>query len=641
MLIFILKGFIIVIKRRFSTRHGMLAIALLCSTCISAQINRQTPILKERDEFPADAIWINIQTPIHLNTLDDKIVVLNFISEDCALCSKNTDWLNAMAHTHQEVQLISVVKRDKTFSLDRFKRFLFEGGISHPVVIVNDFNTFKVSKPQQVPHVTMLREGKLYIFGTTKEEMQQTKLEALDTLFQWNRKAAELSFSQLTSDDILTTKADGLFKFPHYMDFNSNGRTMFISDAGHHRIAVVDSDGEANVAIGSTSKGLKDGTFGNAQFNNPGGVSYDENTDVLYIADTYNNRICAADFKTREVKTILGPAVLQSKSKKANPKTTIEIGLPTDVLSGNKKLYIASAWDNCIYEFNPQENVVKKYATIPSRPLENLSFSFPVNLSIASDTSLAVVNSDGSVYEVGLDGSVALMIDATTNSLAEGISSAVKSNGRWYFTNSITNQVLQLKNGELEPLTTNTKSGWQDGKRNAAAFYSPQDIIASGDKLFVLDSYNHLVRIISGKKNKTKTLQLTAFNALARFGDAPNTGEKVFLETLKAADGMNHVTISVSIPGYEVIISAQNEIHSDGVSGITVRDFNATDRSVEFDFDPEQLANGMIQLEFYLTVRSLEKPQAIYLKTALVNIPVESGGSTQTHTVRYAPNIGW
>jgi len=86
-----------------------------------------------------------------------------------------------------------------------------------------------------------------------------------------------------------------------------HGETLFISDSGNNRIVLVDVESKkVKLVIGNGRCGHKDSDFENSCFDWPQGLAYDSKTNFLYIADTFNDVIRAADLNKKIVSTVCG-----------------------------------------------------------------------------------------------------------------------------------------------------------------------------------------------------------------------------------------------------------------------------------------------------------------------------------------------
>ena len=84
------------------------------------------------------------------------------------------------------------------------------------------------------------------------------------------------------------TNEEAQFNYPYGVALDSSG-SVYVADRGNHCIRKITPGGEVSTFAGGT-EGYKDGALTAAQFNRPMGVAVDGSGNV-YVADTYNQRI--------------------------------------------------------------------------------------------------------------------------------------------------------------------------------------------------------------------------------------------------------------------------------------------------------------------------------------------------------------
>jgi sugar lactone lactonase YvrE len=107
-----------------------------------------------------------------------------------------------------------------------------------------------------------------------------------------------------------TDGAASIAKFhnPNGICISENGQSLYIADAGNHKIRKVDLTGlMVSTIAGNGIATYMDNINGlMASFNIPQGVSVLPDDSLLYVSDTYNNRIRQINLTTTEVSTIAG-----------------------------------------------------------------------------------------------------------------------------------------------------------------------------------------------------------------------------------------------------------------------------------------------------------------------------------------------
>ncbi|MBL7944226.1 MAG: hypothetical protein JNM00_15770, partial [Flavobacteriales bacterium] len=404
------------------------------------------------------------------------------------------------------------------------------------------------------------------------------------------------------------------------------------------RIALLEPDGEVNTVIGSTSKGNQDGRFSEAKFNYPGGVSFMPATNTLYIADTYNHRICAADLETQKVSTLLGGKQPVSKTDKG--KTITGIGLPVDVLAGNKSLYFVSAWDMGVYAWDLVAEKLTQLAVLQPQMPDSLQPVAPINMAIYTDSSMAVACSNGQWFEVFINGGIQELKFNDREGNAVYPSSISRSGSTLYAADTHRHGIWEVKEGVCTEFSGFGGEGFASGKLKKCLYNRPFDLSVAKEKLWVSDGYNHQLRWMKLGKKKMNTYLLRDYEVLTRLGDAPNTGQRVTLEPVSAGPGINRITIRYNHPGYLVVQSGKNEAHTDGSEGVKITGFRPAEGILELEVDADKLP-GQFQLEFYLTLSPETAPSQLYLKTIFLTLPIASGGEKTGHSLKFEPAIGW
>ncbi len=92
------------------------------------------------------------------------------------------------------------------------------------------------------------------------------------------------------------------FQHPLGVVHDAKRNVVYVADTYNNRIRVVDADGRTSPLAGSGTPGMRDGRGRAAQFWEPAGIALVDN--VLYVADTNNCAIRMVDLETRSVTTL-------------------------------------------------------------------------------------------------------------------------------------------------------------------------------------------------------------------------------------------------------------------------------------------------------------------------------------------------
>ena len=250
-----------------------------------------------------------------------------------------------------------------------------------------------------------------------------------------------------------------------------SGKYLFISDSNHDRVIIANPDGKVIAIAGSGKKGQADGAFGAAEFDNPQGMAYDSNADVLYVADTDNHLIRKLNLKSKNVETISGTGEQVYDRQGGQHGRLQGLNSPWDLALVEGTLYIAMAGPHQLWV-----------------------------MDLASQVAEAWVGS-------GRED----IIDSPGMSAALAQPSGIVQKGEWlYFADSEVSAVRRanLKTRKVETLvgTGLFDFGDRDGEFDAALFQHPLAVAVFGDDILVADTYNHKIKRLDEGSRRVSTL---------------------------------------------------------------------------------------------------------------------------------------
>ncbi|PXF48872.1 NHL repeat-containing protein 2 [Gracilariopsis chorda] len=98
--------------------------------------------------------------------------------------------------------------------------------------------------------------------------------------------------------------AGAKFQHPLAVCYDNQRDVVYVADSYNHRIKVVEPSGSARVLCGNGAPGLRDGSAKDAMFWEPAGLSLSAEGDKLYVSDTNNFAIRVVDIDKRTVATL-------------------------------------------------------------------------------------------------------------------------------------------------------------------------------------------------------------------------------------------------------------------------------------------------------------------------------------------------
>ena len=164
---------------------------------------------------------------------------------------------------------------------------------------------------------------------------------------------------------------------------------LYVADTGNHAIRKIAPGGAVTTLAGSGSPGYVDGIGRAAQFNGPVGIAVDD-TGVVYVADTYNDRIrrIAPD---GTVSTLAGTG---KPNLFDGPGAAAAFDTPSALAVGRDgSLYIADTGNNAVRRLSPDGSV--DTLALPPDSERRPALRRPVGLALTRDGYLYIVASAG------------------------------------------------------------------------------------------------------------------------------------------------------------------------------------------------------------------------------------------------------
>jgi sugar lactone lactonase YvrE len=332
--------------------------------------------------------------------------------------------------------------------------------IRHPVVNDADMTIWRNYAIRSWPTLVLIDpEG--YVVGAVRGEGQFGPLEeAIKAVIAEHsaKQTLDRSPKRFTPEP----QPDAPLRFPGKVAATLAPPRLYISDTGNHRIIAADLDGKVLWTAGTGTPGFADGPAATAQFREPQGLCAHGNT--LWVADTENHAVRAIDLTTRAVTTIAGIGS-QVYLPTGGAGRTTGLNSPWDVVYDAKRtaLFIAIAGQHQIWAYDLESKAVAPYAgdryeRLKDGSLSSASFNQPSGLALAGDV-LYVADSEVS-----------------------GV------------------RAIDLKQKRVTTLVGTGLFDWgdTDGVGTAAKLQHVLHVALSGDgaRLFIADSYNDKIKVM-------------------------------------------------------------------------------------------------------------------------------------------------
>ena len=613
--------------RHFQFNLLVFAFSFSCSGMLFSQ--NTVPIVD--DSFPTNAVWVNTERPVTLENLNDKVVLVVLSDEYSAECSYFIKNLEQQLMFTPTVQLLEVMRanQDKPVTKNHLIQFIQRHASTHPIGIFPDFSTFHSSNITKLPFFLLYEKGLIPTVSAGGQEGFVAVINRLQNIVEENVLLPTCSTYQLKTYIEPGWWANPVVETPTYIARQDNAPGIFINDAGHNRILGFDEDGNMVQPIGSSIVGFLDSGIYDSQFNHPSGMVY--YNSKLYIADTYNNRIRVVDLKTEKVSTLLGNGYITWTKMDAIDSKFQPLGLPTDVAVMNNKLYVASAATNQIFEVDMKDGNAKSYCDLPFDAHKQLQNS-PINLTV-SRGELLLTMSDGNLYTIDKRGKI-IPFPNKQGWLFNGAC-------EWNAGTAAITRDGKVVYFEKDKWVVVGETGDRKNIKNSIILGAPMDIINRDGELFITDTDNHFVRIITAPSDKLmKNFWFKISEPLVGFEAAHTYGELILMDSILYSKEDIQVKVLLDLKGYRIVPGGQNEVLMNDITGFASLPSEAIIKE-SFSIDIKKgYPDGELYVELYLTLEHPETPGLFLIKRAYLDFPIiEVDKSDKVQEQIFSPNL--
>jgi DNA-binding beta-propeller fold protein YncE len=550
-------------------------------------------------EFPPQLEWLNTEGRLTLGGLRGKIVLLDFWTFCCINCMHILPDLRKLEEKYTS-ELVVIGVHSAKFLNERdtaqIRQAILRYGIRHPVVNDHALEVWRSYGVSSWPTVVLINpRGK--IVGERSGEGVFEPLDAAirETIRHFDARG-ELQRGPLPPALEESRRASTLLAFPGKVSADPARSRLHITDSNHNRILITSAEGAIEEVIGSGEAGSRDGPFETAEFNHPQGTAVDG--EVLYIADTDNHAIRAANLRTRQVTTVLGTGRQARGFGVAGRGTAVDLNSPWDIVVHAGKLYIAMAGSHQLWVADLATHAAQPYAGSDREgridgPLASAALAQPSGITTDGKRLYFADSESSSVRwaDLGASGRVGTLIgedlfefgdrDGTRpHARLQHPLGVVFHEGLLYVADTYNSKIkiIDPARGTSTTLAGTGKPGWRDGKLAEAAFNEPGGLAFLQGKLFVADTNNHLIRVIDLAAKEVRTLEFSNQNKLARLEVERFRGRLVELPPAKIQAGRGVLRLALALPaGYKLARGAPFYFHWK----------SGNQQAVRFEVEPE------------------------------------------------------
>ncbi len=484
-------------------------------------------------ELPQDRTWLNTDRPLSLKDLKGRVVILDFWTYCCINCLHVLPDLKYLEQKYKDsLTVIGVhsAKFDNEKEAENIRQAILRYDIEHPVLVDSNFDVWQQYAVRAWPTL-MVIDPEGYVIGYVSGEGNRDALDQLiSQMVDEHREKGTINLEELslTLEKQRQPLATPL-AFPGKVLADEEGNRLFISDSGHHRLVVATLGGEVLHIIGTGKAGLTDGSFWEAQFFAPQGMTLDVKNQLLYVADTENHSIRRINLDTQQVETIAGTGE-QSHQIKPHSGLGLETALnsPWDLEKVGNRLLIAMAGPHQIWEMQIETGRISTYAGTGAEAcvdgrLNESAFAQPSGLT-TDGRELYVADSEvSSIRGVGLVDNLPVRTICGSAELfgfgdvdGEGFDVRLQhclgieytQNYLWV-ADTYNHKIKRIdpRTGNCQTMLGDGTAGHQDSQGRKTRFFEPSGLSAIAAHLYIADTNNHAIRHVTLDTMEVTTLE--------------------------------------------------------------------------------------------------------------------------------------
>jgi len=428
-----------------------------------------------------------------------------------------------------EVSVVSV--HSPKFSQERFTESVRDAvlryGIDHPVVNDRSMNLWRQYTIRAWPTLVFVDPEGRVIDKHEGEIPPDAGKELLRQMIEEFDAKGLLTHQPLRFTRETTTEA--LLAFPGKLTADAPANRIIASDSSHHRLLQMDLTGKVQQVIGNGEPGSEDGSFTQAQFNRPQGVTLVG--DLLYVADTENHLIRRVNLSTQRVETIAGTGEQAGmvRGPRSGPARRVALSSPWDVVCSRDQLYIAMAGTHQLYVLYLDRDMIEPFAGtghegLLDGPRSEAWLAQPNGLTLDDGRRLYFADSETSaVRVVRLSGPQEVITLVGTGLFDFGdvdgegdevrlqhVQAVCFVDGMVYLADTYNNRIKMLnpQTREVRSFAGTGVAGLKDGSLDVAQFNEPAGLASVAGKLYVADTNNHAIRVIDMDAGTVETLDV-------------------------------------------------------------------------------------------------------------------------------------
>jgi thiol-disulfide isomerase/thioredoxin len=473
--------------------------------------------------------WLNTSGPLSLEDLKGRIVVLDFWTLCCINCIHTLPDLAKLEAKYPGILVVIGVHTPK-FENERLtesiRKAIMRYEVKHPVVNDADMRIWRRYGVRSWPTLVLIDPDGNY-YGTISGEGACEVLDQhIEKLAKEYRAKKTLKETPINFALVKEEKQTPLY-FPGKVLADVPSNRLFIADSTHHRVVITTLGGKKIAIAGGGAEGNKDGSFEEARFADPQGMTLVG--EMLYVADRKNHQIRALDLQAQTVKTVAGIGEQDRFGRnEGGPALKTGLNSPWDLLTHNGRIFIAMAGHHQIWSFDPARGRVDPFAgngreELDDGPLPEASFAQPSGLATDGKYLYVADSEVSAIRAVPIDGK-----GHVKTIVGEGLFEFGDENGKGkkvrlqhalgvgvhggkiYVADTYNSKIKVIQPDLANPDNSECKTflGDPPGWLKAKMFNEPAGLSIAGDKMYVADTNNHRIRVVDMNTKEVTTLEL-------------------------------------------------------------------------------------------------------------------------------------
>lgn len=523
-------------------------------------------------EFPKNVQWLNTTHPLTLKQLRGKVVLLDFWTYGCINCYHVIPDLKKLEKDFPESLVIIGVHSAKfqaSKETSNIRNAILRFGLEHPVVNDRNFKIWDSYGIRAWPSFVLIDPTGKIVGETSGEGIYHMMHQYISGIIRVFSKEGKINRKPLDIKTVSEESAQSILYFPDKVLADGAHNRLFISDTDHNRVVVTTLKGEVEYVIGSGQPGFRDGSYSQAEFKSPHGLTLIG--DKLYVADTQNHAIRVVDLDNKTVATLAGDGHQAQQFNKPGFGKKVELNSPWGLTSTGGQLYVAMAGPHQIWKIDPKTGFAEPFAGTGGEGLANgtrnsVPMAQPSGITTNGKYLYVAEPEASAVQRIGLgkDNSVKTIVGKGlfvfgdkdgrgNNALLQHVSGIALWNGKLLVADTYNNKIklINPKTRDSKTFLGTGQAGYKDGPGKTAEFNEPGGVSVTGNWLYVADTDNHLIRRVNLKTREVETLQLKGLDKLAiaseKDDESPRNVVTLGSETVR--EGAAELNLNIRLPG--------------------------------------------------------------------------------------------